>query len=208
MITRASIKKTVKFLLIIILLLIAIYMGRGFIRVSLARGYANLVYMPAVNKTFDNNFAPVNDRLQTYIATDLKEFQRSSCGGASFHGLQETVPCSKEKYSQLNVSSATITKWHQESPALEQYLLSTGWNKTYDATQPIASLFDQPPGNYSLAVNYNKLQGKTLCSLSISYSRYVTRDAPQISKIGAFVDESCRRGVSFFGGYWYGGKFE
>ena len=172
-------------------------MARGWIRSSAIPSYASFFYKPYVDKSFKSDFNPVDNKLKSFgFSFGVNETDQCYRGGdATFSGFSETVPCIKQTTSKPFVlTSSFINDWKNNSLQLEQYLEANGWHKEYNAKQSINGLFSYPSYVETLAVNYSKTHGKTFCDLSIAY----TAVEPDPDKV--WVNESCERDVSFFGG--------
>ncbi len=174
-----------------------VYFGRGWIRGSAIPSYASLFYKPTVDKHFNDDFSNINDKLRGLGFSFASPLQ-DECwrgGNAMFQGFSETVPCIKQQESvPFVLTSNFISQWQLKSLEFEQYLESVGWHKEYNAQQSISGLFSVPGYDATIAVNYSKAHGKASCDLSIGYT------AAQSNPNKVFVDESCERDVSFFGG--------
>lgn len=183
----------------LLILLFAAFLLRGWIRGFVIPAYVNHFYKEGVDKNFDREFSPLNHKLADYGFTfNHPADVHDECwkGDSVFYqGLGETVPCLKTQSSdQRSFTSSFINQWKRSTPELEQYLLSNGWHKEWNDKQPITEIYNNPSNDASVGVVYSKMDGKTRCEVSIFYNAF----SPDLEK--TFVNESCTRDVSFFGG--------
>src|SRR5579884_3827206 len=104
-----------------------------------------------------------------------------------YQGFSETVPCIKQiSTSPFVPDDDFIAAWRDGSAKLPAILKENGWKMTrnlvagvdiatdYQSQQSLARIFDVPnrsPANmYAAEIDYDKSDGKTKCSLSISYA--------------------------------------
>jgi hypothetical protein len=180
-----------------VLLLAVAYLGRGYIRTTVVPAYAQTFYMPGVDKKFDENLTDATRKLESYGVKYNTNYDECWSGGdAAFENFRETVPCIKYlEGSPVNVSNDLQKHWKAEMPQLEQRLLTSGWQKQYNANESIADLLTR---KYDASVSYHKNIGKIYCEFSITYS---FRD-PQNTQSRIWSKASCQRDVGFFGGYY------
>jgi hypothetical protein len=102
-------------------------------------------------------------------------------------------------------------RWKGDSHRISAVLQTNGWTLTRNLVagsdlpinsstqQSLSNIFEVPnrsPANqYASAINYSKKSDKIECSLSLSYAN----NGPSPVK-SIWLEESCTRNVSFFGG--------
>lgn len=188
---------------IIITILAATTLGRGWIRGTAIPAYVNLVYKNSLNKSFDQAFSTINPKLAVYgINFQPSKYNQDVCEkGANvyYQGVRETIPCSRSRSSSLyHVSPEFIKKWQLSSQSLEDSLLGDGWIKQWNKDQPINQIYNSRNDhlNTTISVVYGKYYGHTYCELSINYQP----NRPHAGEGEAFANEACDRDVILFGG--------
>lgn len=182
-----------------LLLLVALILGRGWVRGQAIPAYVNAFYESGISRQFDHDFPEVTERLNSLsFSFDSSVNKHDYCNSGEnveYSGIGEEVDCQRRIISDEHVPTSNfIANWRQNSDQLEQYLLTNGWHKEWNAQQPISQIYDNPNNHLSVGVNYTKPHGKITCSLSIRYN------AKQPDSLKTFATESCSRAVSFFGG--------
>ena len=180
------------------------YLARSWIRQTVVPFGVTILYKPIVDRDFKAQFSPINQMLAASGVTSDGPHD-NSCGGSAtyWHDFSETVPCSKDQQGgKSTVTDNFKVLWESKSPALESYLLSTGWQKqSYSYNYgPIKSL-DGILG-YSVYGSggddrYTKAIGKDSCFLEVGYSPQTSAPPP------FYVGESCERDINIFGGSYY-----
>lgn len=180
------------------------YLARGWIRGPLLTWYVELVYLPKVERAFDQDFKEITPKLAalglTFNTQHGNTNKAASCQGEMYEGFGLSKGCQKLYHSDNPdpaITSSYREQWRQESPALESYLLDNGWTKTWNAAQPIDELLIRDDRGVSVGVNYEKHHGKIVCRLSIWYNG--PEQEPAYNTFNAL--QSCSRHIEFFGGY-------
>ncbi len=201
-----------------IILVVLVYLLTASIRGYLIPFYDNTVYQPGVNQTFTTTFSPINQLLKGLGFTKTSVYADSCYNGLSdggsyalYHGLHETVQCEKQtETNTINVTGQFNLSGQASAPRLQQLLAGSYWQ--YDATNKasdvasLASFYEDIPaisnneaGEYGDDHGYNLTVGKTMCSFVINRSYYA--DGKQsVHTVQAYIDETCTRNVSLFGG--------
>lgn len=191
--------------IVLVVLSVAFFLSRNWIRSTVMPAYADHFYKAAVENSFDENFLPVNKELRKYGFTfDIvyPEYRQDTCwkkdklderlrsGGS---GL--SVPCEKIRFSDpVDRTPEFINYWQRHSPQLHDFLIKQGWHWKRDISQPpINTLFDDPE-HYERAMIYSKTHGKVYCQLDIAQDA----SSPGLPEI--YVNEDCGRDVDFLGG--------
>lgn len=188
--------------------------------------YVNTFYRKSVDKEFAKSFSDFNNELASLGLTPFRSSgfdpsaQAATCynhvtdngQNGYYQGFSETVPCIKKVSIDPFVPDDNfIAAWKDGTNKLPAILKSSGWKMTrnfvagadlatdYQSQQSIAKIFDVPnrsdANQYAAEIDYNKSDGKFKCSLSIYYAN----NGPSPVK-SIWLDESCERDVSFFGG--------
>jgi hypothetical protein len=178
---------------LIILVILAAYIGRGWLRQSAVPFYASRAYMPGLHKQFDDDFRGT-DLTLTGFGYHFAHNDEDGCLDPEFSGFGESVYCDVHATSNKARPSAEATKiWQASSKIIEKQLLEVGWTKD-NPDQPIAALLNYTDLNDTSqwSVTYRKHHGPSDCSLSIINSP---------SSRESFVEKGCGRSVNIFGGY-------
>ncbi|MFI5271389.1 MAG: hypothetical protein ACHQT9_05115 [Candidatus Saccharimonadales bacterium] len=188
--------------------------------------YVNTFYRQPVDDNFAAAFTNVNNELVSLGFTQYRvggfhpTLQTATCynhvtdGGQSgyYHGLSETVPCIKHIVANPFVpDDAFTTLWTSGAPNLVSAFAMNGWKMTRNLVggsdlptnaqnqQAIANIFNVPnrsPADQDAAeIDYSKTIGNSKCYFSLTYAN----DGPSPVK-SVWLDESCERDVSIFGG--------
>ncbi len=180
---------------LVLIFVVLSFIFRGWIRGSVVPSYVSAAYKDGVATAFKDNFTPIDTQLKMLGITFNVQDPSSSCSDPSFQGFSEVVSCNSGRGNKpTNFSTSFVSNWKHLSPAFETYIETHGWQKQWNAKQPITNIFDNPNNDVSVGVNYTKTDGKTSCALSIFYNAY----ASNLESVWA--KEDCMRDVAFFGG--------
>jgi hypothetical protein len=188
--------------------------------------YVNTFYKHSVENEFAASFNDFNNELKSLGLTQYRSsgfdtsaktatcYNHVTDGGQNgrYEGFSETVPCIKQiSIDPFVPDDEFIATWRAGSYKLLPVLKANGWKMTRNlvagsdlATDPlsqqsIAKIFDipnrTPAEQYATEIDYSKTDGKLKCSISLSYAN----NGPSPVK-SLWLDESCERDVSFFGG--------
>lgn len=161
-------------------------------------GYAKWAYLHDVNETYDKTFEAISPELDKQNLSINPQAGAGVCDIWGHSGLKVNIACLRGTLSFVDPTDEFKTAWQQYSPALEQYLINNGWQKEWNADQPIDEVFKNPNNSASVGVNYSREMGKGIkCELNIFYNghRATARDE-------SYIAQSCSRQVEFFGGYY------
>lgn len=181
----------------LVVALAVLFLARGWLRGSLVPMVVKNAVIPAMQRDFKQDFPPITEKLAEFGFTfDGDGYIRDTtrCEQYGYSGFSSTHACFIAKTSDILAPTDTFKKqWNEKAPAFENSVLQAGWEKTWNAAQPIDELFLDH--HQSVGVNYLKKHGKTVCRLTIAHLKNTER--------GNFmhVREECNRGVKLFGGY-------
>ncbi len=179
----------------------AAYAGRSWIRQTVIPFGLTIMYKHSVDRDFKAQFSSTNKTFAS-LGVTLGAPSGASCGGMAtyFQDFSETVPCAKYQQGGKSVVTNDFkVSWEQKSRALENHLLSTGWQKqsysnNYGPVKSLDGIFGSGVYGTGGDNRYIKSVGKDDCSLDIVY-------VPQISGFPPFyIYESCERDIKIFGG--------
>ena len=182
-------------------LLIGLFIARG----PLINWYVESVYLPKIERSFEQDFKEIDPKLAALGLTFEKPRSRhlnrpANCDNAMYEGISLSKFC-YILYLNDNpapeITDAYRELWRTKSPALEEYVLANGWTKTGNTQQPINELLIRGDGNENVGARYEKHHGKITCKLAIWYDGSV--ENPDDRKLNA--QKSCTRTIEFFGGY-------
>jgi hypothetical protein len=124
-------------------------------------------------KEASTEFTEVNDHIRKEYGFVYKIAKPEAVSCYDSHdalGNKNPDSCSISNQAEpVTADDAFIRHWRTTSPALEQWLLQHGWQKTWNAKQPIAEILDRPQNDGSIGVNYIKSQGEVTCTLSFMW---------------------------------------
>lgn len=142
-----------------------------------AKGFVLSVwYGPKVTSHFNDDFGTVNPRLHDdgihFEGSDSKK----NCGPTSGYpsGGRYIFTCAMYERATVKADEAFIEKWRKNSPGLEKYLLSDGWQKEWNQKQPIDTVLDSLQNSSSIQVNYVKIHEDTVCRLTLGWIQPTT----------------------------------
>jgi hypothetical protein len=195
-------KRTVILLvsLLVAVLLLVLFICRGWVRSTLVPAYANIFYKQNVAKYFDQDLTPVNAKLSqlgfTFTDTAPQRYARHTCSEAPTiptPNNSQAVTCTKAQSNYKRAfTEAFAATWKRDSAAFEAYLLQNGWHKERNQQQPIDQIYDNTNNTASVGVVYSKTRDTTRCELSIVYfATFADREK-------TFVHESCSQNIVLF----------
>jgi hypothetical protein len=118
-------------------------------------------------------FREVNDRMKADYGIDYLKADNSkvSCYDPSDPLNSFTWrTCGVFTYTEPVIADeAFISNWRASSPGFEAWLLDNGWQKVWNADQPIAEILDKPDNHGSIGVNYIKEYGRVSCTLTLMW---------------------------------------
>jgi hypothetical protein len=219
-------KKTSLALLVPIGAIVTFYILAIVIRQYAVPLYVNTFYRKSVEHEFAMSFTDFNNELNLLGLTQYRSSgfdpstKTASCynhvtdngQNGYYEGFRETVPCMKQiSINPFVPDNDFIATWRTGANRLLPTLQANGWRMTRNlvagsdlttdlqSQQSIAKIFDVPnrslADQYTTEIDYSKTNGKFKCSISLSYAN----DGPSPVK-SFWLDESCERDVSFFGG--------
>lgn len=185
----------------LVILLISLFLLRGWIRGVAAPAYVSTFYKADLEERFDMEFDEIKGQLEIYGFEQATHPLPAECDDEPandyfYEGLKMTIDCSKRGWLHAEMAGKIKDSWKDSSQSLEDWLFAKGWVKQWNAGQPIEELFDKPGETATRGVNYEKQLGKTVCTLSVHY-----HPAKANRKYNAQSVISCERPVKFFGGY-------
>lgn len=211
-------KKIVVILLAsLVVLFLAAYLGRGWIRGTALPSYANHVYGPRASRALDENYPAIRSKLaESGIQLPATSASNSPAlcdkltndeSTLTFHGIHETIGCNRMINGNATpATDAFISHWQQEAPALTNYLRANGYqrdNAGYNSTSDLADIFNAGASGEDAIISYTKQAKQATCVLQIYSQSYDYTSRSAVPSHRAYADYQCIATLEIFGGYNY-----
>lgn len=181
-----------------ILMILLLFLFRGPLRENVMAGVISQFYKGSVTKAYEESLLQITPTAKKAGLTfNNQNREIAVCNTSGYKGFGIDISCNKSasvNQQTSSVNKAFIEKWRQNSKQLETYLLESGWQKDWNAQQPIDEIFNTPDLDTSVSVNYSKQYGHVMCELSIFYNGET--DPRYSSDLGGLA---CFRSVHVFG---------
>ncbi len=181
-----------------ILMILLLFLFRGPLRENVMSGVISQFYKGSVTKAYEESLLQITPTAKKAGLTfNNQNREIAVCNTSGYKGFGIDISCNKStsvNQQTSSVNKAFVEKWRQNSKQLETYLLESGWQKDWNAQQPIDEIFNTPDLDTSIGVNYSKQYGHVMCELSIFYNGET--DPRYSSDLGGLA---CFRSVHVFG---------
>lgn len=180
--------------LVIFVVLLVLFLARGWVRGYLAPQTIGLFERPAISRQSTTDFKGPNEKLKSLgyeftIGHVLSCPSDSGFGGyATYDNFGISLYCEYQQRSKHITPTETFkSNWKANSSAFDKYMNDTGWQQSN--MMPIETLFDTQPSVGSHDVTYNRSHGNLYCELDIMYG----------SDGVSYVQENCSKSITLFG---------
>jgi hypothetical protein len=199
-------------LLLIVALVIAAVLGRGWVRHSAAAWYGTQITGSSVDKAYDDSFSAFNQQLKTdgvvfngVLKVDMP------CSAASYHGVQVTIQCKKTRtmYANPDVPDKAIADWPNLYRTLTAHMAGGQSRVTSESNVSPAALYiyvSHPKGVPENNLQLDGQQGKVSCSLDMLVDAPHTylmpyQAKPHVVTPQLLMTENCTRTIQLLGGW-------
>jgi hypothetical protein len=179
---------------VVVVLGLAGYFGRSWVRFHLMPATASILYMPSVKHTAASERAALNDPFRRLSFTTSTTDR--NCALQVAQKLHSTMDCSYEEqaYTKLPKDAAAAAKVQAETAMLQADLSAHGWHGGTNGVTLTSLVSGTAHGvDYSPDAFYEKVVGKYTCI----FDTFIAYSNPQPPAIRSVL--TCDRTVSFFG---------
>lgn len=200
-------------------MLAILYLGRGWIRNSVAPSLVTKINGQSVDKAYENSVAPVKADLEK-IGLDFVEELKTECTTGFYSWLRISLSCGRGIYHSDGVSGgfgkaitdeSFATRWKNETPKIQKTMEELGWRvetgnrseyQAYAANDKLEQLIDDSKDRVSLS--FIKDEADITCEFYFTYySLYLDVDSGSKSLSVIGISSFCVKGVDIFGGYHF-----
>lgn len=194
---------------VLVFVVLTVYSARGWIRGAVMPAYVSRFYSNSLRVSFLEDFSLPNQWLSKHSLgfNSYIESGKPVCSEHPYYvDIGWTTNCNiSQDSSEVRPDDAYRQKWKLESDTFEEQLLTNGWTKQWNQSQPINEILDYHENGSGIGVNYEKTHGSIYCSLSLIFipDEWLPSSTSTSNNGSLKSGMNCTRKIEFFGGVWF-----